>query len=338
MNQWTHRFVGSLLGLGALLAGQSVDGEVFTIPVLPDTQCEINHKEAMFTSQIRWLVDNKAALHIPIVLHVGDIIDWDTPDHRMWEIASKGFAELDAAGIDYALANGNHDNNAVKVGGSAAPGNTNANLRITTEYNHYFPPGRFKLQRGAYEPGKSENAFYTFSAGGVDWLVLVLELWPRQGAIDWAKTVTEAHPQHNVIVLTHSFLNSKGTIKDNNGGYGDTSPQSLFDQLIKPAANVRLVLSGHVDSSAWRIDQGEHGNSVYEILQDYQLEDEGGGYIRLLEVDTEKKTVTARMYSPFYNLTKEDSSKFSFSDVDFIQPKRGGKEASAGRPVDSSSK
>lgn len=278
----------------------------------------------MFTSQMRWLAANKDRLRIPIVLGVGDIVDWDTPDHRMWEIASRGFAQLDAAGLPYALANGNHDGAAVKPGGSAAPGNVNANLRITTEYNRYFPPGRFRFQRGTCEPGKSENSFSTFTAGGVDWLVLLLELWPRQAAIDWAKTVADAHPHHNVIVVTHSFLTSRGYIKADNGGYGNTSPLHVQEQLITPCANMRFVLSGHTDTSAWRVEHGEHGNAVYEILQDYQGTDEGGGYIRLLEVDTEKKTVKAWVYSPFYNITKEDESRFGFTDVEFVRPAASG--------------
>ena len=314
--------------VGALFTAPRAGAQVFTIAVLPDTQCEVNRQEAMFTSQMRWLVENKDALHIPVVLHVGDIIDWDTPDHRMWETASRGFALLDTAGLPYALANGNHDNAAVKIGGSAAPGNVNANLRITTLFNRYFPPARFKLQRGAYEPGKSENSFCTFSAGGVDWLVLALELWPRQGVIDWAKTVTVTHPDHNVIVLTHSFLTSRGNIKADNGGYGDTSPLWLSEQLIRPYANMRFVLSGHVDTSAWRVEHGAHGNTVYEILQDCQLTDEGGGYIRLLEVDVQKKTVSARMYSPYYDLTKEDQSRFRFEEVELIPPvRKAGEEA-----------
>ena len=327
-NQNTIHWVGYLRRCHAWLAWfclvvgtlASARAETFTIPVLPDTQEAVRKQPAMFHSQLKWLLENREALRFPVVLHVGDIVDWDTPEHVQWEEASKGFTLLDEAGLPYLLANGNHDGEAVKVGGSAAPGNVNANLRKTGEYNRYFPPARFKLQQGAYEPGKSENSFATFSAGGVDWLVLLLELWPRQGPIDWAKGVVEAHPDHNVIVLTHSFLTSNGTIKKDNGGYGDTSPRWLYEQLIRPYANMRLVLSGHVDSSAWHKDTGIHGNTVYEVLQDYQNTDNGGGYIRLLEVDTEKQTISARMYSPFYNLTKDDGSAFVLPDLNFVKP------------------
>ncbi|MDF2439676.1 MAG: hypothetical protein JWN98_660 [Abditibacteriota bacterium] len=80
-----------------------------------------------------------------------------------------------------------------------------------------------------------------------------------------------------------------------------------------------MVLSGHVVTSAWRTDRGEQGNTIYQVLQDYQSQDAGGGYIRLFDIDTSARTIAARMYSPFYNKTKEDTSQFSFNDVKFIK-------------------
>ncbi len=295
----------------------------FTLPVIPDSQCEVNRNNALFMSQMKWIAANKTALDIPLVLHVGDIVDWDTPDHRMWKSASAGFAVLDDAKIPYAVAVGNHDGCAVGPGGSAAPGDVHANLRVTTEFNAFFPVSRFVAQQGRYEEGKSDNAWYAFKAGGLDWLVLSLEFCSRQGPVDWAKTVLSSHPDHNVIILTHYHLTAKGEISQRNAGYGDLSPQQVYDQLIKPYGNVLLVLSGHVDGTARRDDTGSSGNRIHQVLQDYQGEDGGGGYLRLLEVDTTARTISARVYSPYYNLTKNDASLFSFSNVDFVLSGRG---------------
>jgi len=38
-----------------------------------------------------------------------------------------------------------------------------------------------------------------------------------------------------------------------------------------------------------------------------------------LEIDTNMKTISAKMYSPYYNLTKQDGSMFQFTDVKFIE-------------------
>jgi hypothetical protein len=293
-------------------------GGRFLIPVLPDTQGEVSSSPAMFTSQMNWVAANKAASNIVFALHVGDIINWDTPDHAMWNTASNCFRILDNAGIPYAVAVGNHDTAAVTNGGGAAPGSAHTNVRITTEFNTFFPTSRFSRQRATYESGKSDNAWYVWDADGVHWLVLSLEFCARQAPVDWAKTVLATHTNYNAIILTHYHLDSNGMISQNNAGYGDLSPQQVYDQLISRYPNVRLVPNGHVDSSAWRNDAGVNGNRIYQILQDYQGEETGGGYIRLLDIDTTARTISARMYSSYYNLTKADSLQFLFSNVDFV--------------------
>lgn len=320
----------SLLLLFLILLSQAAWAEKFMLPVLPDTQCEVNRTPAMFTSQMNWIAKNKTPLHIPFVIGVGDIVDWDTPDHKMWQTASEGYKALDQAGIPYALALGNHDTGAVgggrivngkkmPIGGSAAPGDVHANVRITRQFNTFFPVSRLSAQQGRFEEGKSDNAWYTFSAGGVDWLVLTLELWARKAPVEWAKKVVSDHPEHNVIIVTHSHLSSDGTIFNRNGGYGDQSPQAIYDQFISQYPNVLLVLCGHVGTSAWRNDAGAKGNRIYQLLQDYQGENNGGGYIRLLEIDPEAGTITAKMYSPFLDKTRADKSTFAFEKVAFIR-------------------
>lgn len=292
----------------------------FTIPVLPDTQCEVNTQPQMFMSQMQWIADKKDSLNAPIVLHVGDIVDFDNVDHYVK--ASKGFKILDNAKIPYALCIGNHDTEAVgEFSGSAAPGNVNLNLRKTNKFNTYFPVSRLTAQGGRYEEGKSDNAYYTFKAGKLDWLVVSLEFCARKGPVEWAAKVVAEHPNHNVIILTHYHLNPSGDISERNAGYGDLSPYQINDMLIRKYPNILLVLSGHVGNSSWRNDRGDNGNRIYQILQDYQGENFGDGFIRLLEINPENKTISGKMYSPYTKTEKQDGSQIRFSSVNFIQPK-----------------
>lgn len=312
-----HFIVVALL---CFFIAQAALGQKFVIAILPDTQCEVNYNPAMFTCQMKWIAEKKDSLNIPIVLHVGDLVDFNSIDQ--YNRASEGFKILDNAHIPYAITLGNHDTGAVgEHSGSAAPGNVNANLRNTDRFNTYFPVKRFTEQKGRFEKNKSDNAFYTFKAGGLNWMVLTLEFCSRHAPVEWAGKVISKHPKHNVIVLTHYHLNAKGIVGQDNAGYGDLSPQRVYDQLIKLSANVRIVLSGHTGSSVHRDDIGLKGNHIYQILQDYQGEDNGGGFIRLLEIDPDSKTMSAKMYSPFYNRTKNDSSQFSFTGVDFVGQK-----------------
>ena len=312
-----HYIVFALL---CFFIAQVALAQKFVIAILPDTQCEVNYNPAMFTSQMKWIADKKDSLSIPIVLHVGDLVDFNNTDQ--YNRASEGFKILDNARVPYAITLGNHDTGAVgEHSGSAAPGNVNANLRNTDRFNSYFPVKRFTAQKGRFEKNKSDNACYTFKAGDLNWLVLTLEFCSRQAPVEWAGQIISKYPKHNVIVLTHYHLNAKGIIGRDNAGYGDLNPQKVYNQLIKQSANVRIVLSGHTGSSVHRDDIGLKGNHIYQILQDYQGEDNGGGFIRLLEIDPGSKTISAKMYSPFYNRTKTDSSQFSFTEVDFVGQK-----------------
>jgi hypothetical protein len=76
-----------------------------------------------------------------------------------------------------------------------------------------------------------------------------------------------------------------------------------------------------VDSTAWHIDTGVHGNKIYEILQDYQggRHNHGGGYLRLLTIDPDAGTISAKIYSPYYHKTIGGASTFSFSKVKFLK-------------------
>jgi hypothetical protein len=315
MNRTLKNKVFFLYGILMLTCG-IVSAQKFTIPVIPDTQENVTRKRGVFFSQIEWIAAKADSMKTPIALHVGDLVNFDNFDQ--WELASVGMRILDRANVPYAIALGNHDTGAVgEFSGSAAPGDVNVNLRNTQKFNYFFPVNRFPLQKGRFENNKSDNAYYTFRAGNVNWIVVTLEFCAREAAAQWMDRVLKEHPDHNAIILTHYHLTGRGEIAPNNAGYGDMKVIDIFEQYIKPNKNVLLVLSGHTVWSAWKIDQGTQGNNIYQILQDYQRKDDG--YIRLLDIDTEKGTISAKMYSPYLDKTLEDDSSFSFTDVKFIK-------------------
>ena len=53
------------------------------------------------------------------MVHTGDIVNWDTPDHPSTRPPRDAFVPLEEAGIPYSLSVGNHDTAAVCPGGSA---------------------------------------------------------------------------------------------------------------------------------------------------------------------------------------------------------------------------
>jgi predicted xylan-binding protein with Ca-dependent carbohydrate-binding module/calcineurin-like phosphoesterase family protein len=274
----------------------------FTFAVMPDTQQEVlRTTDTRFRNRTDWLVANRSTLDLRFVTHSGDVVNWDTPDHSQYVIAREAMRPLETAGIPYALAIGNHDTQATGVGGSARdPARTRELVRDTTVFNRYFTAAQYGAVRGQFEAGKVDNSYSTFSAGGVQWLLLTLELWPRVPVVDWAKGVVAANPRHNVIVVTHDYVDGAGNIEQG-AGYGATSPQYLYDNLVKQYANVRFVFSGHVGVAGGRVDTGVHGNRIHTYLQTFHSNTTNP--VRLVEVDTAADSLHTWIYGPATNQT-----------------------------------
>src|SRR5690606_37671202 len=131
---------------------------------------------------------------------------------------------------------------------------------------------------GAFEPGSMENTYHTFHAGGLDWLIVSLEFGTRNGVLQWAGEVIEAHPGHKVIINTHDYMYSDDTRMSIDRGhswvpqrYGvgkDTGDEAvndgemMWDKLVSRYPNVLLVFSGHVlySGTGQLVSTGEHGN------------------------------------------------------------------------------
>lgn len=112
-------------------ANADTDGK-FSLAIYPDTQNEVmNSSDKRLSNRNTYVAGQKTARDIRYVLHVGDVVNWDTAtdanptDHRQYDNASREMKTLESAGIPWAAAIGNHDTYAVgPTGGSARPGST----------------------------------------------------------------------------------------------------------------------------------------------------------------------------------------------------------------------
>jgi len=236
----------------------------FTFAAIPDTQFEVVRADDTRTrDRSVWLVENQKRLNLAFVVHVGDIVEDDSPNHEQYERARQGIAPLRAAGIPYRLVVGKHDTAATCDEASGTCSNPAAarQLRDTSVFNRYFPSKDIAGLEGEFEKGKVDNTYAIYEAGGLKWMVLTLESWARPEAVRWANGAVSAHPDTNVIVATHMYLTGSGDISPTDGGFGAgaTSPQSLFDNLIKRHENIKIVLSGHQGAAARRTDKGVNG-------------------------------------------------------------------------------
>ena len=309
-----------LLAVLVQFAVPGVFAEKFTIAVIGDTQAETQSYPALFNSRLQWLADNRASLNLKFVVQVGDLVQFDQPDgyplaypqpaHYMYTNADTGFDILDAVGVPYAICVGNHDTavvggtdtgdwtgNCTYNSGSVGCGEPWINIRITDTFSlpQFFPPNRFPDLQSVFESGKSDNCYHTFSAGGVDWLVVNNELNPRAAAFQWAKDVVAAHPNHNVIYITHSFMHNSG-LMGKEGYVGDgVTPTEVRDQLLKVYPNVKMVYSGHVGSAANMLITGNSGNTVYCFVQN--VFSANNAWTRTLEIDTSAGTIESTYFA-----------------------------------------
>lgn len=89
---------------------------------------------------------------------------------------------------------------------------------------------------------------------------------------------------------------------------------------MRKHANIEFVLCGHLSTASRRMDMGDNGNPVFQILSDYQNYDqrEPNSYIRTMLFDPNAKTVSVRTYSPAFDKEMTgDAHDFVLTDVPF---------------------
>lgn len=277
-----------------------------TIAVLPDTQVYTDLYPAVFERQARWIADHRDERDIRFVLHLGDVTE--TASKREWQAAVEAMRWLDGH-VPYALATGNHD---YGVSGQAE---SRESLLST-----YFPVRKYRdlpTFGGTYNADVLDNSFHLFTVGEREMIALVLEWGPRDDVLRWANKVLSTYADRTAVVVTHAYLMHDDTRFDRSledhiwnphnyataglpGGVSDG--QELWESLIRKHGNVAMVLSGHVlgDGTGLLSSKGDRGNTVHQMLSNYQMLEEGGrGYLRLLEFLPDGKTVQVKTYSPW---------------------------------------
>lgn len=320
-----HRYVKLVRGRGApLVIPTKAPGDPDVLPyvegsltfvALPDTQIYSESYPQHFHAQTEWIVNHMFERNIIGVFHEGDITNRNTPEQ--WQNA-KGAMDRLFGIVPTIIAPGNHD---YGDGGSA-------NTR-TTLMNDYFQYARWRLNPGfggTFEPNRMENNYSLMQLGDMKFIGIALEWSPRDAVLEWADGLLKAHPDRIGIVVTHAYMYFDDTRYDwatrgtgqswNPHAYGTASDpggcndgQEIWDALVKGNPNMGFVLSGHVlgDGAGRCAATGDGGNTVHQILANYQMDTEGGqGYLRLIEIQPDGRTVQVKTYSPVLDHYRTD--------------------------------
>jgi hypothetical protein len=181
----------------------------FEFIVLPDTQTYMEEFPEVFMKQMQWIAeqDNRFSF----VLNEGDITQNNSV--KEWTIAREGFALLDGK-IPYNLVLGNHDMES-EVGKFA-------DTRNTELANRFFPVKEYLKHSNSivtFPKDSIDNSCAEYNLIGKKWLVFSLEFGPRNKTIDWATKLIEKHPDHHVIVNTHSYMYNDNKLQDGEDWY-----------------------------------------------------------------------------------------------------------------------
>jgi len=345
MTMFKH--LGAAVAFSAALLGAAVPAwaEVFTIAVVSDTQ---NYADVTlpqprgadtFDQQMRYLVETRQDKNLAFVTFVGDIVQHGDGQFRRaipdaegeyqifdtreeWDIANRAVSILTDSGLPFGMVPGNHDYDNYSWRGYDGASEPLAGGRA---WNFYFGPQSRHFTDKAWYGGASTNglnSFQTFTAGGLSFLHLSLEMQPPQIALDWAQGVIDAHPDTPIIVTTHEWL--KPDVQERSNGYDsyfagadNLPPDQVWDRFIRKNATIFMILSGHnytrpiegvSNGENLRIDHNDAGRPVYQLIQDYQgntvgpdgqagSANGGAGWLRFMAFDTEARTIRFYTYS-----------------------------------------
>jgi hypothetical protein len=252
--------------------------EDFTIVLIPDAQNESQYNPAMFNAQTTWIVANKVAENIVFVTTTGDMVN-NSSSSTEYTNADAAIDILDAGGVWYSVAPGNHDMGGASLFPATFGRARYADREVTDGY--WFG--------GGYD---DYNTYSLFSASGMDFILVNLQYSPSTAILDWADALLKTHSSRRAIVEEHDILNV------DNSWNNSTSYNALKDN-----PNLFLMLCGHMhtpsDGAAYRAELGDDGHTIHVVQADYQEMSNGNGYLRILRFSPDDDKIYMTTYSPY---------------------------------------
>lgn len=314
--------------LGSTLAWEL--DQTWTLAVIPDTQRLARDNPTAFNNMVQWLVDNKDTEDIRMVMHLGDMVD-DGGSTTEWSRADTALSRLHGE-IPWITLAGNHDYDDDGAGSTYE--------RDETNLANYFPASEWASYDWYIDEynGVVSNQAATLTLGGVKYLFLSLEIFPRSAVLTWAENIITAQNPDRIILGTHMFLLPDGTPQEYGDSSGGGSPEfysfcdyrtdadctsgkDLYDNFISQHDNIILVMNGH-DISATTPGEGwsrrtttVNGNTINQHFFNYQnLSGNDRAWLRLYRFDQSDNTCDVETYNPVTDSNKTDSgNQFSIS-------------------------
>ncbi len=300
----------------------------------PQHYTKFDDLNAYYAQMYQYAADQYTAGNIGYVMNTGDLVD-DRPSSplaaKQWAIADAAMKKAEEAGLPNGLVAGNHDVGDFKKENYEEEDNTSSDY---SKFCETFGAERYN-DKPWYGGSLNNNISHydLITVGNVDLVVLFLGygLEATDETIAWANGVLQTYRHRTAIVATHQYL--LNATADRAEG---SRAQLIYDAIVEPNPNVKLVLCGHDDGSQVVQRTAKDGRTVYEILSDYQFvqaEDPefyhgeehaigsvtgccGDGYLRTMTISG--NTLSSVTYSPVTGRYAPYGDRETFTlDVDF---------------------
>jgi len=217
----------------------------FTVFWVTDTQFLSESNPALFKMINNWIVDNWYRFNGKLVIHTGDLVQTGNVVQE-WINADDAMSILVNNGIPYVWCAGNHDDLVPNDATSGWIGNINTGSLQPSLASRVVKAVPYANWVGDFHNGMNTAA--TFSASGLDFLVICLEWNAQSDALEWASSILDdpTYTNYHVIMAPHAYINPFGSLDDPRWG-----PQlanfvtSLETIMDAHSSNVFLTLNGH---------------------------------------------------------------------------------------------
>ncbi|MCL5029605.1 MAG: T9SS type A sorting domain-containing protein [Bacteroidetes bacterium] len=292
----------------------SIDADSdFTMILFPDIQSIVQYNHQTWEKMVNWVRDNIKEKNIKAVIGLGDNTN-EPADSEMIE-AKKGWDIIDSSGLPYAICIGNHDYDCMLTTRG------HPMTRSTNIWNKYFNINNYNKKNWfitAYQDS-SQNYCISFPIQSQQYVILILEFYPRNSVLNWAQeildNITSYNPNVNIIVATHAYLNNDGTWINSGEpkNYGlsidSNSGLDLWEKFIRKNKNIGLVVCGHEPWKPYfnkKISVNTDSCNIDQLIADYQLLPSNNGNMVLLKFCHGKSFLYAYTYSPNFGSSKSD--------------------------------
>lgn len=330
--------------MGSVVGKTRASGaETWTLVQIPDTQRLAANNPTAYNNLIQWIVDNKVTEDIRMVMHLGDYCnngasatEWGRVDTAMNRLHGE---------VPFIHNSGNHDYDDDAKGG--------VYTRLETNWDAVFPESDwtgYDWYVDCYN-NVTTNMAAKLEIGGIKYLFIALEFFPRAAVFTWAANVIANNPADRIIMTTHAMLDPDRLFmtedRPSGGGGQAGNPkyysvcnysenadcktgQEIFDEFVSNY-NVVLIGSGHdVASADVESGYGVSGQSAFASRRDvvggkpinshlfnYQNISANSyansAYLRLYRFDHSDNTVAVETYNPVQDTNLTDAqNQFEF--------------------------